>query len=70
MRHVHDPRTRPVPPQLIDAARRLLDSRGPIGASRELGISRNALLGALATGRAMPGTIAMMERSGAHQSTT
>ena len=65
MRLKHDARTVVVPPRILDRARRALDDLGAVAASRELGISRNALLGMLATGRSMPGTVALVtQRSG------
>jgi hypothetical protein len=59
MAHVHDPRTVPVPTEILDAAKTYLAELGPLRAGRRLGISRNALLGMVATGYGMPGTVAL-----------
>ena len=59
MTHVHDPRTIAVPPEILAAARQALDEVGPQRAAQRLGISRNALLSIVATGRGMPGTVAL-----------
>jgi hypothetical protein len=60
---MHDPRTLQVPEAILSKARELLSELGPIRGGKRLGISRNALLSILATGRAMPGTLALIERA-------
>jgi len=63
MAHLHQTNTREVPSQLLDAARAALAAHGPRRGAELLGLSRNALLSMLATGRAMPGTIALMQQN-------
>lgn len=60
--HMHDPRTVEVPEDLLTAARAALDADGPVRGAARLGISRNALLGICATGRCMPGTVALLRQ--------
>lgn len=62
MTHAHDPRTIEVPPPLLDLAKRALAENGPTRGGRLLGISRNSLLSIIATGYAMPGTVALIEQ--------
>ena len=59
MTHAHDPRTIAVPPEVLEVAKRALAEGGPRKAAQLLGISRNAVLGIVATGFAMPGTVAL-----------
>ena len=59
MTHAHDPRTVAVPPEVLEVAKRALAEGGPQKAAQRLGISRNAVLSIVATGYAMPGTVAL-----------
>lgn len=63
MTHVHDPRTLEVPPDVLARAKRALAENGPTRGARSLGISRNSLLSIVATGYAMPGTVALIRSS-------
>lgn len=58
----HQPRTIEVPAELLADARAALNEHGPRRASELVGVSRNALMGMVATGRAMPGTIALAQQ--------
>jgi len=58
----HDPRTVEVPEPVLAAARNALENHGPNRGAKLLGVSRNALLAMLATGHAMPGTVALVEQ--------
>lgn len=63
MNHVHDRRTIKVPPAELARAKQALAEHGPTRGGRLLGISRNSLLTIVATGYAMPGTVALMRQS-------
>jgi hypothetical protein len=52
-----------VPEAILAQARELLREIGAQRGAKRLGISRNALLSILAMGRAMPGTLALIERA-------
>ncbi len=59
------PRTIAVPPALLAECRAALETYGPRRGAERLGVSRNALMGLIATGRGMPGTVALLrENSG------
>lgn len=64
---MHHPRTIEVPPELLAIAIAALDAHGPKRGGELLGISRNALVGIVATRRAMPGTIALMQQKQAQK---
>lgn len=59
----HDPRTLAVPPEIRAHAQRLLNDLGPRRAAAALGVSRTAITGVVSTGRAMPGTLALMREA-------
>jgi hypothetical protein len=67
MSFMHQPRTIEVPAELLATARAALDTHGPKRGGELLGISRNALVGIVATGRAMPGTIALIQQKQAQK---
>jgi plasmid maintenance system antidote protein VapI len=62
MTSAHDPRTVPVPADILEEAKRALAELGPKRAGERLGISRNAVISIVATARAMPGTVALAEQ--------
>lgn len=59
MAHV-DPRTRPVPPDLVDLVRDVVSRRGLRGAANVLGLSRATLTAVMAGLPAMAGTVAIL----------
>lgn len=67
MAQAHDPRTIEVPTELLERAKAALAEFGPKRGAERLGISRNALLGIAATGRAMAGTVSLMKQAAPEQ---
>lgn len=59
----HDPRTRPVPPELVEMVKDCLGRRGPAGAARALGVSRHVVLAAAAGMDLVPGSIALLREA-------
>lgn len=55
-----DRRLADVPPQIRDRVAAVLSTHGLAGASRETGISREAILQVVARGRCMRGTLALL----------
>lgn len=55
---------------LIAAVAELHQRLGPRQAAQELGVGRGALLGVIATGQAMPGTVALLREALAKRGTT
>lgn len=62
MAHV-DRRCVDVPPELIAQVHVTLREHGPRRAAARLGISRSAVLSIIGTGRAMPGTVALLRQA-------
>jgi hypothetical protein len=58
-----DKRTIPVPEELQALTRDLMTRLGPVRAGKHLGISRNAVLGVVATAHALPGTVALLREA-------
>jgi hypothetical protein len=57
----HDPRTRPVPPEVVELARTLMHELGPRAAAAELGLNRTAFYAVVAGADVLPGTLALVE---------
>jgi hypothetical protein len=58
-----DPRTKPVPPEIRDFVRRVVDAQGPTGASRTIGVSRSVVLAVVAGADVLPGTLALLTQA-------
>lgn len=59
----HDPRTRPVPPELEQLVRDCVERRGVNGAARALGISRTTVTSVLARLQVTSGTLALLREA-------
>jgi hypothetical protein len=57
----HDPRTRQVPAEDQEFAKRLVQERGPRAAAALLGLSRTSLASVVAGFDVTPGTLALLE---------
>ncbi|HEY4158682.1 MAG TPA: hypothetical protein VGM29_11320 [Polyangiaceae bacterium] len=53
----------PVPVEQVATVAELYQQLGPRGAAAKLGIGRGALLGVIASGQAMPGTLALLREA-------